>query len=51
MKRSFGAMQRAPVKLLASFDGPVGVTYPLELLLKNALYKKRTWQHLLKWVA
>lgn len=42
--------QRAPVKLLAAFGGPVGVTYPLELLLKNPLYKKRTWQHLLKWV-
>lgn len=44
-------MQRAPVKLLNNFDGPVGVTYPLELLLKNPLYKKRTWQHLLKWIA
>jgi hypothetical protein len=43
--------QRAPSKLLENFAGPVGVTYPLDLLLKNPLYKKRAWQHLLKWTA
>jgi hypothetical protein len=43
--------QRTPSKLLENFAGPVGVTYPLDLLLKNPLYKKRAWQHLLKWTA
>jgi hypothetical protein len=52
-KRPLGVeeWQRAPSPLLENFAGPVGVTYPLDLLLKNPLYKKRAWQHLLKWTA
>ena len=30
-------------------EGAVGVTYPLELLLKQPLFKRLAWQHLLAW--
>ncbi len=36
-------------KVLEGWDGPVGVTYPLELLLKQPLFKRLAWQHLLAW--
>jgi hypothetical protein len=29
--------------------GPVGVTYPLDLLIKQPLFKRLAWQHLLAW--
>jgi hypothetical protein len=41
--------QAAPVPLLEGFAGPVGVTYPLEVLRAKPLMKKRAWQHLQKW--
>lgn len=30
-------------------EAPVGVTYPLELLMKQPLFKRLAWQHLLAW--
>lgn len=30
-------------------EGAVGVTYPLDLLLKQSLFKRLAWQHLLAW--
>lgn len=37
-------------KDIAGWEGaPVGVTYPLELLLKQPLFKRLAWQHLLAW--
>lgn len=35
--------------LIDGWDGVVGVTYPLELLLKQPLFKRLAWQHLLAW--
>lgn len=35
---------------IAGWSGaPVGVTYPLELLMKQSLFKRLAWQHLLAW--
>jgi hypothetical protein len=36
-------------KLVDGWDGAVGVTYPLELLMKQPLFKRLAWQHLLAW--
>lgn len=37
-------------KEIAGWDGaPVGVTYPLDLLMKQPLFKRLAWQHLLAW--
>lgn len=34
---------------LEGWDGVVGVTYPLDLLMKQPLFKRLAWQHLLAW--
>ncbi|RYG61024.1 MAG: hypothetical protein EON60_05050 [Alphaproteobacteria bacterium] len=39
----------AATKTLDGWEGPVGVTYPLDLLLKQPLFKRLAWQHLLAW--
>lgn len=39
----------ADSKVIEGWDGRVGVTYPLELLVKQPLFKRLAWQHLLAW--
>ena len=39
----------ADSKIVEGWDGRVGVTYPLELLVKQPLFKRLAWQHLLAW--
>ena len=39
----------AASKVVDGWDGAVGVTYPLELLIKQPLFKRLAWQHLLAW--
>jgi hypothetical protein len=34
-------------KTISGWDGVVGVTYPLDLLVKQPLFKRLAWQHLL----
>ncbi|RZK99112.1 MAG: hypothetical protein EOP36_20255 [Rubrivivax sp.] len=36
-------------KTVDGWEGAIGVTYPLELLLKQPLFKRLAWQHLLAW--
>lgn len=36
-------------QVIDGWDGVVGVTYPLDLLLKQSLFKRLAWQHLLAW--
>jgi hypothetical protein len=39
----------AAEKHFDGWDGVVGVTYPLDLLMKQSLFKRLAWQHLLAW--
>ncbi|PZP39790.1 MAG: hypothetical protein DI585_03075 [Pseudomonas fluorescens] len=39
----------AASQTLEGWDGAVGVTYPLDLLLKQPLFKRLAWHHLLAW--
>ena len=41
--------QAAPRPLVPGWEGPLGVTYPPELLLARPLFKRLAWQHLQKW--